>query len=123
MNGYQPRARKGPPPNPPSGGGGVMDTPPVRVTVYSESVERGNPVLRNRLIRKMAASYIRHQLFIGTKAREIGLEIEGNDLGETRFQPVGDTRQISMTILGVTGTGPTIDAALRHWCELVEGDQ
>ena len=92
------------------------------VIPFRDSADFGNPVLRNRLIRKMAASYIRHQLFVGKKAREIGLEIEGNDLGETRFQPVGDTRQISMTILGVTGSGPTIDAALRHWCEIVEGE-
>ena len=93
-----------------------------QATSFAHSVENGDPVLRNRLIRKMAASYIRHQLYIGTKARTIGLEIEGSDLGETRFKPVGDTRQISLSILGVEGTGPTIDAALRHWCELVEGE-
>lgn len=93
-----------------------------QMTPFAHSAENGDPVLRNKLIRKMAASYIRHQLFIGTKARVIGLEIEGSDLGETRFRLEGDTRQISLSILGVEGTGPTIDAALRHWCELAEGE-
>jgi hypothetical protein len=89
---------------------------------FGVSAQYGDPAVRNRLIRKITASYIRHQLFIGTKARLISFEIDSSDLGEIRVEPVGDTRQITMTILGVTGSGPTIDAALRHWCELVEGE-
>jgi hypothetical protein len=92
-----------------------------QMTEFGTSAANGDPVQRNSLIRKMAASYIRHQLYTGTKARAIGLEIEGCDLGETRFLAHDADGRISLSMLGLTGKGPTIDAALRHWCDIVEG--
>lgn len=89
------------------------------VIPFGLCADYGEPVMRNRLIRKMAASYIRHQLFIGTKARMIGLEIVDCELGALASEAYPG---ISITILGLTGYGATIDAALRHWCELVEGE-
>lgn len=78
----------------------------------------GYPVAGRALIRKWAAASIRHDLYCGRKALIIASEIEAS--GMCRIGDAPD-RVVVVAMLGIDGTGPTIDAALRHWCEIVEG--
>ena len=96
-----------------------------QMTPFAHSAENGDPVLRNKLIRKMAASYIRHQLYIGATSLKLLNELSENRIGQAtleRGRIADHPAHLTVTALGVEGTGPTIDAALRHWCELVEGE-
>lgn len=88
---------------------------------FGLSADFGTPTVRVRQIRKMTASYIRHQLYIGTKARAIGSEMEASDLADVSVSVIGGGMSVALAMLGIEASGPTIDAALRHWCELVEG--
>lgn len=70
-----------------------------------------------RLTRTWAATWIRHQLFIGMRARSISATCEA--CGAATITALPD-RQVSFTMLDLTGEGVSIEAALRHWCQQAE---
>ena len=64
-----------------------------------------------------AATWIRHELYIGTPARKIAARLD--DTGNCVLTATED-RHVEFYMLGTTGVGRSTEAALRHWCEIVE---
>lgn len=85
-----------------------------------QSLPFGYPVAGRAMIRRWAAASIRHDLYCGRKALTIASEIEASGIFRIGATP---ERVVVVAMLGVEGAGPTIDAALRHWCEIVEGGE
>ena len=69
------------------------------------------------LVRSWAITSIRHRLFVGHRARVIAQDCE--DHGHAVIGTLPE-RLVTFSMQDITGTGPTMDAALRHWCEQAE---
>lgn len=64
-----------------------------------------------------AATWIRHELYIGTPARRIAARLD--DTGNCVLT-ANENREVELLMLGTLGVGRSTEAALRHWCEQVE---
>lgn len=89
----------------------------VDASIISQTMPFGYPVAGRALIRKWAAASIRHDLYCGRRSTEIAGEIDHSGICHIGATP---DRVVVVSMLGIDGNGPTIDAALRHWCEIVE---
>lgn len=65
-----------------------------------------------------AATWIRQELYVGTPARKITEKLI--DTGNGAITATED-RRVEFYMLGTTGNGRSTEAALRHWCEQIEG--
>jgi hypothetical protein len=71
-----------------------------------------------RLVRAWAATWIKVNLnSYGTPATSIATTCQVNHAASVTARP---DPHVSFTMLGLTGEGLSIDAALRHWCEQAE---